>query len=96
MTAMAVESREPIFRARGLRVASLRAGRVASNAKLTRNRRVPLFIPADEAYYWSSPWQRDVAASMEALHSGDYVDFDSDDPKDVARWLLSVDEDDCD
>jgi hypothetical protein len=54
-----------------------------------------MFIPADQIYYWSSPWQQDVAESMKALHSGDFVDFDSDDPMDVARWLLSVDEDDC-
>jgi hypothetical protein len=55
-----------------------------------------MFIPADQAYYWSSPWQRDVAESMQALRRGEYEDFDSNDPTDVARWLLSVDEDDCD
>lgn len=96
MTALAVESRERIFPARGSRVASLRASCFTGNVKSSRNRRVPLFIPADEVYYWSSPWQQDVAESMAALHSGDYVDFDSSDPTDVARWLLSVDGDDCD
>ena len=96
MTAKAVQSREPIFRARGSRVASLRASRITSNVKNIRNRRVPMFIPADQAYYWSSPWQRGVAESMQALRRGEYEDFDSNDPTDVARWLLSVDEDDCD
>jgi hypothetical protein len=93
---MTVESRERIFRARGSRASSLRASHVTGNVKSSRNRRVPLFIPADEVYYWSSSWQQDVAESMAALRSGDYVDFDSNDPKDVAHWLLSVDEDDCD
>ena len=96
MTAMAVESRERIFRTRGSRVASLPVSRVTTNVKSSRQRRVPLFIPADEAYYWSGQWQRDVAESMAALRSGDFEDFDSDDPKDVAHWLLSVDEADCD
>jgi len=53
-------------------------------------------IPADEVYYWSRPWQQDVLTSMKALRSGEFMDFDSDDPNDVARWLLSIDEDECD
>lgn len=93
---MAVESREPVFRARATRVGPVGASKVVTNSKRRGNRRAPLFIPADQAYYWSSPWQRDVALSMEALRNGDFVDFDSDDPMDVAKWLLSVDEDDCD
>jgi hypothetical protein len=60
-----------------------------------RPRTVPAFIRADEAYYWSFRWQADVQASMKALRDGDYVDFNSDDPSDIARWLLNVDEDDC-
>jgi hypothetical protein len=31
---------------------------------------------------------------MRALSEGDYEDFDSDDPNDVVRWMLRVD-DDC-
>ncbi len=53
---------------------------------------IPAFIPADQAYYWSFPWQDDVRASREALAAGEYEDFDSDDPNDVARWLLRIDE----
>ncbi len=60
-----------------------------------RPQTVPTFMRADEAYYWSFRWQADVQKSMKALREGDYVDFNSDDPSDVARWLLSVDEDDC-
>jgi hypothetical protein len=93
---MAIESREPVFRARASRVGPTGASKIVTNAKRRGNRRIPLFIPADQAYYWSNPWQRDVAQSMEALRNGEFVDFDSDDPMDVAKWLLSVDEDDCD
>jgi hypothetical protein len=66
----------------------------ASNNLDRPDRVVPAFIRADEAYYWSFPWQQDVQASMRALSEGDYEDFDSDDPNDVARWMLRVD-DDC-
>lgn len=53
--------------------------------------RMPAAIPADQAYYWTHGWQADVSESREALRRGDYEDFDSDDPNDVARWLLSDD-----
>jgi len=69
------------------------ASPTASN-DLGRSRRLaPAFIRADEAYYWSFHWQRDVRASMSALVQGEYEEFDSDDPNDVARWMLSVDGD---
>jgi hypothetical protein len=32
---------------------------------------------------------------MKALAEGNYREFDSDDPNDAARWLLSVEEDDA-
>lgn len=67
----------------------------ASNASTGLHRMVPAFIRADEAYYWSVPWQQDVRESMAALAAGDYEDFSSDDPNDVVRWLLNVDQDDC-
>jgi hypothetical protein len=54
----------------------------------------PAFIRADEAYYWTFHWQHDVRESMNALSEGEYQDFDSDDPNDVVRWMLGVD-DDC-
>lgn len=66
----------------------------ASNAPVGLSRTAPAFIRADEAYYWSVPWQQDVQASMKALSEGDYEEFSSDDPNDVVRWILSVD-DDC-
>ena len=97
MTTKAIASVEQSFRMPVSRTPGLRPSSVASNeAAPARSRQVPLFISADEAYYWSSPWQRDVMRSMKALREGDYEDFDSDDPTDVARWLLSVDEAACD
>jgi hypothetical protein len=53
---------------------------------------LPLFIPADEAYYWSSRWQENVHEAMVARERGDSIVFDSDDPNDAVRWLLSEDE----
>lgn len=64
----------------------------ASNASPGLRRVAPMFIAADEAYYWSIPWQLDIQRSMKALSEGDYVEFDSDDPSDVVRWMLDVDD----
>jgi hypothetical protein len=52
---------------------------------------MPAAIPRDEAFYWSMSWQADVRESMSALEEGDVEVFDSDDPTDVVRWLLSDD-----
>jgi hypothetical protein len=69
-------------------------GLAASNATPGLRRVAPAFMRADEAYYWSFLWQQDVEASMRALSRGEYEEFTSEDSSDVARWLLSVD-DDC-
>ncbi len=50
---------------------------------------MPAFISAEEAYFWSFTWQEGVRESMAALRAGDSRLFDSDDPGDVVRWLLS-------
>jgi len=47
-------------------------------------RRIPLFIPRDETYYWTREWQEGIRESMAAYEAGDYLEFDSDDPDDVA------------
>jgi hypothetical protein len=54
---------------------------------------VPSSIPSDQAYYWSVPWQADIRESMNALAAGEFEDFESDVPNDVARWLLGGDDD---
>jgi hypothetical protein len=85
-TANAITSGKPVWSG------SLIARTAASNSGSVE-RSVPAFISADEAYYWSFNWQEDVRESMDALKAGDYEEFDSDDPNDVARWLLTVDDD---
>jgi hypothetical protein len=45
-----------------------------------------------EAYYWSATWQAGEKESLAALENGEGITFDSDDPTDVARWLLSDDD----
>lgn len=95
MTVTIANSSERVFLSQVSRTPLLPASRMASNKSTGEPRRVPAFISADQAYYWSREWQQDVLASMQALREGEFVDFDSDDPNDVARWLLSVDEDDC-
>ncbi len=49
-----------------------------------------MFIPADQAYYWSSEWQRGEAETRANLKAGNAQTFD--DPLDAIRHLLS---DDC-
>lgn len=95
MTITIANSSERVFLSRASRTPSLPASRMASNGPTGAPRRVPAFISADEAYYWTREWQQDVLMSMQALREGEFEDFDSDDPNDVAHWLLSVDEDDC-
>ncbi len=62
------------------------ASPLASNA-VVRNSRFPEFIRADQAYYWSSAWQRDEAQSLAALKAGNSQTFT--DPLDAVRYLLS-------
>jgi hypothetical protein len=66
---------------------------LVSDRGLFRPAEVPASIPTDQAYYWSVPWQTDIRESMNALSAGEFEDFDSDDPNDVARWLLGGDDD---
>jgi hypothetical protein len=54
-------------------------------------RNVPVMIPADEVAYWNLVWRQGDAESRAAHEAGEYVTFDSDDPNDAARWLLSDD-----
>jgi hypothetical protein len=57
-------------------------------------RSVPLFIPRDQAYYWSHEWQRSVRETYMELKAGEYMDFDDpNDPDAVVRWLSSDEED---
>jgi hypothetical protein len=62
---------------------------LASNRRGSAQRRVPLFIPPAQAYYWSSQWQRDEAETLANLKAGDYETFDK--PSDAIRYLLADD-----
>jgi hypothetical protein len=53
----------------------------------------PMMIDRAEAYYWTAAWQDGMREAVEALMAGKYRRFDSDDPLDLARWLLNEKED---
>ena len=55
---------------------------------ITEGRTVPFMIEKAQAYYWSTKWQEGLAQTIADLQADQYVRFDSDDPTDVARWLL--------
>ena len=51
--------------------------------------RVPPTMSHEDTLYWSLKWRADTAESERARGEGGAVRFDSDDPLDVIRWLLS-------
>lgn len=60
-----------------------------SSRRVNPHRRVPMFIPAHQTYYWSSRWQDDEAETLANLRAGDYETFSE--PSDAIRYLLSDD-----
>ena len=50
-------------------------------------RRVPLFMPRDQRYYWSREWQQAEAEADAELRRCEGVTFDN--PQDAFRWLDS-------
>jgi len=50
-------------------------------------RRVPLFIPRGQRYYWSREWQQGEAEADAELRRGEEVTFDN--LQDAFRWLDS-------
>ena len=89
MPAKTVMRSEAMFRSAGSHTAPMSASRVATNRPTSRRRKVPLFIPADQAYYWSSKWQCDEAESLADLKAGRSQRFAN--PQDAIRHLLSDD-----
>jgi hypothetical protein len=55
--------------------------------RLPRN--MPLFIPAEQAYYWSYVWQASEARARADLREGRARSFDN--PTDAVRYLLGSD-----
>ena len=50
-------------------------------------RRVPLFIPRDQAYYWTREWQEGEAEADEEIRRGELRRFS--DLDEALRWLDS-------
>ena len=74
--------------------AAVQAGPVALPADvITTGRTVRLMIEKAQAYYWTTKWQDGLERTIADLQAGQYVRFDSDDPTDVARWLLDGNDD---
>jgi hypothetical protein len=50
-------------------------------------RRMPLFMPRRQRYYWTPEWQQGEAEADAELRRGEGVTFDN--PQDAFRWLDS-------
>ncbi len=67
---------------------SITSGSGASNFVPDRlPRRVPLFIPRNQAYYWTREWQVDEAEADEEIRRGELRRFS--DVDEAMRWLDS-------
>jgi hypothetical protein len=53
---------------------------------LTSSSRIPTLIPADQAYYWSIPWQESERQALADIAAGRLQSFA--DPADAVRYLL--------
>ncbi len=66
-------------------------GRVATNLIPTSGgRRMPMFIPSSQEYYWSSRWQEAELESITEYERGAFQVFE--DPMDAVRDLLRADD----
>ncbi len=53
---------------------------------VTLSPEIPVFIPADQAYYWSVPWQESERMALADIENGRSRTFA--DPHDAVRYLL--------
>ena len=67
----------------------LRTYATASSGRQTP-RRVPLFVPRDQAYYWTTQWQRDEAEALREIAEGKARRFSSGAA--AAEWLVADDD----
>lgn len=65
---------------------AMQPSRIASNQHGAAHRATPMFIPTDQAYFWSSQWQQGEAETRANLKVGNAKTFD--DPLDAIRHLL--------
>lgn len=57
------------------------------------HRRVPLFVPRGQLYYWSNVWQAGEGEALSDLASGKHRTFPHGSA--AAAWLLSDDDDEA-
>ena len=62
-----------------------------TSSKSTAGRRVPLFVPRSQAYFWTSRWQEGEAEALNEIAAGTVRRFSSG--AEAANWLLSDDTD---
>jgi hypothetical protein len=62
-----------------------------SNAARLPGGRVPPSLSRDEIGYWTMKWRAGDEESARARAAGESVVFNSADPNDIVRWLLSPD-----
>lgn len=65
-------------------------GYATAYAPSRSRRRAPLFVPRDQAYYWTVAWQRDEAEALREVAEGKARRFSSG--AGAAEWLLSDDD----
>ncbi|MBA3246209.1 MAG: hypothetical protein H0T61_13680 [Actinobacteria bacterium] len=53
------------------------------------SRDVPLFVPRNQAYYWTEEWQAGEAEALRELAEGKVIRFGSG--AEAAQWLLADD-----
>jgi hypothetical protein len=59
----------------------------ATNTVTPHPTRLPLFVPRDDLFFWTSAWQEGERESAAEREAGNLRTFE--DPKDLFRWLLS-------
>lgn len=62
-----------------------------TNTIVEPHRQLPLTIPADQAYYWTTRWQTDEQETLASLAAGHGQRFQSAD--EALRYLFSSDDD---
>ncbi len=67
----------------------VRPGAAASNLGSPPSPGLPLFVPADQLYYWSFAWQDAERKARADLAAGRSRTFD--DPGEAVRYLLGTD-----
>lgn len=59
----------------------------ATNRGESQPLRMPLFVPREELFFWTGPWQDGEEESAAEREAGNLRTFD--DPRDLFTWLLS-------